>query len=477
MSPADPTTSASPALRAMLRARSVAIVGASPRPGSFGARMIDEVTASSGARSVHLVNPRYREIGGRLCLPSLARLGAPPDLVLLGVGDHALAEQLRAAAEIGTRSAVIYGSAHGSELRAELRAIATDAGMALCGGGCMGFVNVADGLRATGYVERAELPRGPIALITHSGSAFSALLRTRRALGYTLAVSSGQELVTTTADYLDFVLDETDARVVALVLETVRDGPRLLAALRRSAEADVPVVVLPVGGSPPGSSLVAAHSGALAGEHATWEALTEGTAALPVTDLAELTDTLELLAIGRRARPGLGIATVHDSGAERALAADLAHALEVPFAPLRPTTLSALGTLIDDGMTPANPLDLWGTGADTRSLFGDSLAVLAADPAVSVVALAIDLVEEYDGDTSYIEAALDAGAREDAPLVVLANLPSAIDQAAANRLRSAGIPVLEGTRSGLVALRNLLSLAGPRPRPAPVVVDEARRRR
>ena len=80
--------------------------------------------------------------------------------------------------------------------------------MALCGGGCMGFVNVATASRAIGYLERDPLPAGPVALVTHSGSAFSALLRTHRRLGYSLAVSSGQELVTTTADYLDYALDD-----------------------------------------------------------------------------------------------------------------------------------------------------------------------------------------------------------------------------------------------------------------------------
>ena len=139
---------------------------------------------------------------------------------------------------------MIFGSAHGAELRASLREIATGAGMALCGAGCMGFVNLVDDLRATGYIERELLPRGPIALVTHSGSIFSALLRTRRALGYTIAVSSGQELVTTTADYLDFVLEHTDTTVLALVLEAARDGTRFVDGLRRAASAGVPVVLL-----------------------------------------------------------------------------------------------------------------------------------------------------------------------------------------------------------------------------------------
>ena len=145
----------------MLRARSIALVGASPRAGSFGARMVSEVSRSTGTRAVHLINPRYDSIDGRACLPSLKHLDEPVDLVLLGVGDDKLQEQLRDAARLGARSAVVFGSAHGAGLREALRDIAIDADMALCGAGCMGFVNVADGLRATGYVEREILPAGP----------------------------------------------------------------------------------------------------------------------------------------------------------------------------------------------------------------------------------------------------------------------------------------------------------------------------
>ncbi len=457
----------------MLRPRSVAIVGASARPASFGARMIDEVTRGGG-RTVHLINPRYDEIGGRVCLPSLKHLDGPVDLALLGVGDDALETQLRAAAEIGVRSAVIFGSAHGPALRASLREIATDAGMALCGAGCMGFVNLDDGLRATGYIEREVLPRGPIALVTHSGSIFSALLRTRRALGYTLAVSSGQELVTTTADYLDYVLEQTDTRVLALVLEAARDGARLVDAVQRAAAAGVPTVVLPVGSSPLGASLVTAHSGALAGARATWAALAEGTGAIVVRDLAEFTDTLELLAIGRRPRRGAGIATVHDSGAERTMVADRAHELGVPFAPLGAPTVKRIDDLLDDGLDATNPLDLWGRGADTRMLFAASLQAMADDPAVSLVALAVDLVEEYDGDRAYIEAALDVDTEK--PLVVLANLASAIDHEAAATLRASGVPVLEGTSSGLAAIGHVLRLAFGPPPPVPAVDGERQAR-
>ena len=294
-------------------------------------------------------------------------------------------------------------------LRERLAAVAHDAGMALCGGGCMGFVNIAHGLRAIGYVEPDELPRGPIALVTHSGSVFSAMLRTRRRLGFTLAVSSGQELVTTAASYLDYALDLPETRVVALVLETMREPAALRRALERAASGEVRVVALTVGASATGRSMVAAHSGALAGEDGAWEALFDAHGVIRVQDLEEMADTLELFSGGRRAGATSatgGIATVHDSGAERALVADVAERVGLRFAEISGTTRHRLAGLLDAGLEPENPLDVWGTGADTAGLVASCLEVLAEDAEVAAVALSVDLVTELDGDDSYPRAAL-----------------------------------------------------------------------
>ncbi len=435
------------AVAAMLGARSMAVVGASARPDSFGSRMVLE--AQRGSARIHLVNPRYDRIGELPCVPSLADLDEPVDVVLLGVPDAVLPDQLAAAAAAGARSAVLFGSAHG--LRDEIMSIATDAGMAVCGAGCMGFVNNALGVRALGYLEPDPLPDGGVSLVTHSGSAFSTLLRGRRGFGFRLAVSSGQELVTDTADYVDYALDDPGTRIIGLLLETPRAVPRLRGTLLRAAEQNVPVVILTVGGSPRGRAMVAAHSGALAGEHAAWQAFCAATGAVRVTDLAEFSDTIELFSAGRRAKRG-GIATVHDSGAERALLADLAHDLGVEFADLATDTLTTIGGLLDDGLVPTNPLDVWGTGADTRNLFGACLRAMVDDPSVAVTALAVDLVTEFDGDTSYADAVTDVAKTTDAAVAVLASVASAIDAATAERLRDNGIPVLEGARSGLAAL-------------------------
>ena len=478
-----------PVLQAMLEATSIALVGASPRPGSFGQRMIAEVARSPARPDIYLVNPRYRQIGERHCYPSLADLPGPADLVLLGVPDAALEQQLSLAAGRGDAAAVIFGNAHEDplpgqpDLRERLAAIARGAGMQLCGAGCMGFVNVARGLRAIGYVEPEQLPSGPVALVTHSGSVFSAMLRSRRAIGFTVAVSSGQELVTTAAAYLEYALGLPETRVLALVLEAMREPGRLRSVLAAAAARDIPVVLLTVGSSSAGRAMVAAHSGALAAQDGGWEALTDAYGVHRAGDLAELADTLELFAIGRRARPGraagAGIATVHDSGLERAHTADLAEELGVPYAAIGEPTLARLAAVLDPGLQPANPLDVWGTGGDAERQLADSLSALADDPAVAAVALAVDLIREFDGDRSYPGAVLAAAGRTAKPVAVLAGLASAVDQDAAAELRRAGIPVLEGTRTGLLALRHLLDHASGagRGRRRSWPPDEARRAR
>jgi len=476
------------AVRRLLEPRSIAVVGASARAGGFGERMVGELLRSTADLEIHFVNPGYREIAGRACVASLADVPGPVDLVLLGVRDEALEAELTTATERGDGAAVIFGNAYeppspdgAPGLRERLATIAAKAGMALCGGGCMGFVNVVRGVRAVGYIEPDPVPVGPVALLSHSGSVFSALLRSGRGGGFSLAVSSGQELVTAAPAYLDYAMSLPGTGVLALVMEAVREAPVLRRSLALAAERDLPVVLLPVGVSSSGAAMVAAHSGAVAGGRAAWEALADRYGVHLVADLAELMDTVEMLGLARRrwARPapGGGVAAVLDSGAERALIVDVAERLAVPFAALAPETTAALDARVDPGLVVANPLDVWGNGADTESLLTDALTTLAADPEVRAVALAVDLVEEFDGDESYRDAAVAAAAAAPVPVAVLSHVPSAVDRSAAARLRAAGVPVLEGTVSGLVALRHFLARSAPPPVVDEPIVDLARQAR
>jgi acetate---CoA ligase (ADP-forming) len=459
----------------MMEARSVAVVGASARDGSPGLEMVRQLRTGGFDGGVYPVNPRYREVLGLPCFPAVADLPTPPDLVLLGVPNAALEEQLRLAADAGARAAVIFASAHEEprpgtpSLTDRLAAIARDARMSICGANCMGFVDVERGLRALAFPEREDLEPGSITLLSHSGSAFSALLHNDRGLRFNLAVSTGQELTTTVADYLRYALERPTTGVVAMFLETVRDPTGFLGALRTAADRDVPVVVLKVGRESASRPLIEAHSGALAGEDGAYEAVFEAHGVLRVETLDEMADTLELVAAGRRAGPG-GLAAVHDSGGERAHLIDVAADQGVRFAEISEATRDRLSAVLDPGLPPVNPLDAWGTGRDFEGIFADCMRALLDDPDTAALAFAVDLSGE-DLQEGYVDVALAVLPGVSKPVAVLCNLASAVDRAGAVRLRAAGIPVLESTATGLAAFRYLFALRDARRR-SPVRAPE-----
>jgi acetate---CoA ligase (ADP-forming) len=440
----------------LLEPRSVAVVGASARPGSFGDQLVAQLLSGGYRGGVHLVNPRYPEVAGRPCHPSLADLPGPVDLAVLAVPNAALEAQLRAAAAAGIPAAVIFASClDPPDLAERLAAIAREAGMAVCGGNGMGFFNLEQSLRVCGYPEPAGLAAGPVAAVSHSGSVFSALLHNDRGLRFNLVVSAGNELVTSAAAYLDHALELPSTRVVALFLETVREPAAFRAALAKAAARTIPVVALKVGQGRAARAMVAAHSGALAGEDGAYQALFDAYGVARVATLDELADTCELLA-GRRAGPG-ALAAIHDSGGERAHLLDVAERLRVPLAELSETTRARLEAVLEPGLPATNPLDAWGTGNDADRIFAACIRALLEDPATAALALNLDLTTEPTPDTSYTGLAIEAAAGTDKPVAVIANLASAVDPAETDTLRAAGVPVLEGTATGLAAMGHLLA--------------------
>ena len=130
------------------------------------------------------------------------------------------------------------------------------------------------------------------------------------------------------------------------------------------------MVALKVGRTEGSKAMVTAHSGALAGEHGAYEALFDAYGVHEVRTLDEMADAIELFSSPRRVHaPGRGIASVHDSGGERAMFVDLAHDLGVPFAAMSRDTLAAIDDTLDPGLEAGNPLDAWGTGIDADRIF------------------------------------------------------------------------------------------------------------
>jgi acyl-CoA synthetase (NDP forming) len=438
--------------------------------------------AGGFAGSVQPVNPRYREVQGLRCVPSLADLPHPAELALVAVGPDGVEAQLQAAADAGTRAAVVYASLPGAGLDARLQAVASAAGMAVCGANCMGFVNLERSLRACAYMQPRDLRPGPVTFISHSGSAFSALLHSHRGVRYNLVVSAGTEFSVSMDGYLDYALGLSSTRAIGLFMETSRNPAGLRRALHRAAEQDVPVVCLKVGRGPRSRQFVATHTGALAGEDAAYDAAFAAYGVLRVADLDEMMDTLELLAAARRPGTG-GLAAVTDSGGERALLADVAADLGVPFAQVGADTLGRLRRVLSPALVPDNPLDAWDAMEGADQVFTDSLLTLHDDPAVATVALAVDLTAEESSDVGYAGVAAQVQAAATKPFLVLSHVSSAVDPREAQRLRDAGVPVLEGTRTGLAAVRNVFAYRDARarrpvqqPEVAPAVTRRWRRR-
>ena len=477
------------AIERMLGARSVAVVGASIKEGSLGRQMMVELRRGGFDGALYPVNPGYDDVLGSRCYPTIADVPEPVDLVIVGVANQRVEQALRDAVAAGARSAVTFSSLHEAEppepglppLAERVARVARDAGIAMCGGNGMGFLALEANLRATGFATPDDVRRGHVTFVSHSGSAFAALAFNDRGIGFNLLVSSGQELVTDVADYMEHALGLPSTHVIALLIETVRRPGAFRAALGHARDRGVPVIALKVGRTERSKSMVVAHSGALAGEDGAFEALFDAYGVLRVATLDEMADAMELFSGPRRVTTGGGIASIHDSGGERALLVDVAADLDVPFARISDATTRRIQAVLDPGLEAANPLDAWGTGIDADRIFIECFHALHDDPDTAALAFVVDMTRQGEPhDVGYLHVAREVFASTTKPFCILSNLASAVANDEAGMLRDGGIPVLEGTASGLTALSHLLAYREGRARP-PVepldpVADEVRDR-
>jgi acyl-CoA synthetase (NDP forming) len=433
------------------------VVGASEREGSFGKRLWNAVTGGRFEGDIFPINPRYETFAGQACYPSLTTLPHPADLVAFAISDDLIEAGLEDAARAGCGAAAIFGRAYEEHREgrlsksARLGAIARAAHMPVCGNNCMGFINFVDGLKVSGNPPPIPESAGTIGLVSHSGSTWSGLVGNQRQLDYNYAISAGQEIATTMADYINFLLDQTETRVIGCIMETVREPDAFLAAVERADSRGIPVVVLKLGRSERGRAMALAHSGALAGSDSAYGAVFERRNVIRVNTPDELTDTLEIFNSPRRP-PATGVGIVTDSGGERELIVDIASDVEMPLAELAPGSIAELDRLLDPGMSPSNPVDAYGDG---RTLLEEALTAVSNDPNVGIVALATNLVHGRPYLKTAIAAIEAVAAATSKPALVFGNLHSTISREAAVELRSKGVPVLMGVTTALLAMKHL----------------------
>lgn len=442
-------------LDVLLRPRSIAIVGASERDGSFGKLLQQSIQSLGYGGKVYLINPKYDHIDGQQAYPTLAALPESVDCVAMAIADKALPEQLALAAAAEARSAVLFGRAYGHaaeghEFTQVLASIAASAKMQLCGANCMGFVNLDDKLQMTGFPFSTIKKSGNVAVVSHSGSTWSGIVGNLRQLRFNYAISAGQELVTGVADYIDFLIRQDSTKVICLILESVRQPEKFLEAAARARDKGVIIIALKLGRSTQGQEFAKSHSGAISGSANVYDAIFERYGVIGVSTLDELMDTAELFAAPRRPHNDL-IGLGCDSGGERQLIADLCEPLDLPFALLAPETVARLEGLLDAGFEATNPLDYWGDGKD---VIADSLLALAADPSVGTLVMATNIPDGQNFTNTCSRALEKTFAGTTKPVVMFGNVANTMSPAECQRYRSWGVPVLMGTETALRALQH-----------------------
>jgi acetate---CoA ligase (ADP-forming) len=448
-------------LDALLRARSVAVVGASQKRDSFGWHVVRQLLDFGYAGRIIPINPSYAKIEGLPCFPSLSDVDEAIDCAAICVADKRVETVLIDAVNSGVPAAVIFGAACGNSddpasLAIRLTDIAREAKIALMGPNCMGFYNFADRLFLTGYPYHREPSSGTISFITHSGSTLSAVAKNTRGMNFNYVISPGQEWVLSAADYLDFVLHQPETRVVGLFLETIRNPELFLEGLSLANTRDIPVVMLKVGRTEFGARMAMAHTGALAGAQTAIEAVADRYGVSLVRTIEELLDTLELFASQRRPSTS-ALAAITDSGGERGMLVDLAADVGVKFAELGAPATRILEAHLDPGLVPGNPADLWGSGRDWQRVYRACIGAMLADDAVGAFNFGIDFNIGSRLGPDYLNIAIEAFGVTDKPFAVIANVASGISPGDAKQLRAAGVPVLEGTETGLLAFKHLFA--------------------
>ncbi|TEU01691.1 MAG: acyl-CoA synthetase, partial [Dehalococcoidia bacterium] len=291
----DPETAPSDVaaeIEAIFHPRSIAVVGASANPDTPGYDYISSLQKFGYSGRIYPVNPRAEEILGLPAFPSLRDLPRQVDYVISCVPAAAVLELVDDCAAKGARALQLFtarfsetGRREGAELERRLAERARAAGVRIIGPNCMGLLYPRQGISF-----RADMPRQPgnMGLLSQSGNLLFELtyLGGPRGLRFSKAVSYGNGLDLTEADFLDYFAEDAESAVVGAYIEGIRDGRRFLAALAGAA-ARKPVVVLKGGRTAAGWRTAASHTAALAGQQAVWDAAVTQAGALAVDTVEE----------------------------------------------------------------------------------------------------------------------------------------------------------------------------------------------
>ncbi len=366
--------------------RSVAVIGASDRPGSVGATVWRNLRSSSFEGPCWAVNPARDTVGGEPAFASVAALPAAPELAVVCTPPAAVPGVIAALGEKGTRAAIVLTAGFSRSQRQAMLDAARSHLLRILGPNCLGLIAPHAGLNAS--FAHTMVPAGHLAFVSQSGALVTAMLdwAQGRGIGFSHCVSLGESGDVDFGDLLDWLANDARTRAILLYIESITAPRKFMSAMRAAARVK-PVLVVKAGRSPQGAAAASSHTGALAASDLVFDAAIRRAGALRVDTLQALFDGAETLAHFREALPATPeaerLTLVTNGGGAGVMAADAAAAAGLTLAPLSPATREALNAVLPANWSHDNPVDIIGDAPAPR--YVATLEALLADPAAGTL--------------------------------------------------------------------------------------------
>ena len=321
-------------LESLMRPRSIAVIGASPRAGSVGNSIVRSLVDFGFSGNIHPIHPSAAEVYGMSCFSDISDVPEEIDCVAVALSAEKTIPALQKAAEFGAKSAVVFASGFaekgeaGARLQNDLYEMSLDTGLAICGPNCLGLANITERTALYSAPLPVSIKSGGVAILSHSGSGCIALSNLNR-FGLSYIVSSGNSAVLDIADYLQFLAEDETTKVAALFAETIRNPTKFADAAQAMLEAGKPVVCLKIGHSKMGASATSAHTGSLAVSEEVCKDFFARNGVIAVDDIDELVECISLMSSVKRRPKGSGLGVMTVSGGQNALICDIAERVNV----------------------------------------------------------------------------------------------------------------------------------------------------
>jgi acetyltransferase len=458
-------------IRKLLKPNKIAVVGASDKEG-FGGDTCRNIILYMAEDRYYFINPKRAEVFGKPCYPRISALPEQVDLIVICTPEHTVEALLREGAACGVKAAVVYASGYGEigtgEGRAKeaaLKALCETLDIALMGPNCGGFVNCPGRVYPFAFISENRDRSGAVGVVSQSGQLVLTMMDSP-VLKFSYAISAGNSKIVTPEDYLEFLVEDQDTRVIAMYLEGVNDPKKFIAALKRAAEIRKPIVVLKTGRSEKARAIAASHTGSLSGADRVFDAVFGKFGVIRVDDLEELMSTAQALAVLKQLPRGRGLTCISLSGGETGICADLAQQAGLGFHDFEEGTLAKLRELLPSYATPNNPLDATATLSYDVDKFAGILEVLMRDQGVDLVAVGYTLLETIaDNAIFYMSRAMEQVSREAwaKPMAVIPFASMTRNREYLEKLEAAGVPVISTSLYSFKILKHILDFAAYNP--------------